>query len=566
MRKHNILKVALWVVPILALLLAIIFPNKGWAYIINTVLVLAELVILVFNFKREDNTISVLLVTILCFMLLTWLIPAAYFSSSYVEQGRIRMGLFDLMNYPVTAISYFGYIAAFALAIGAFYGVLNKVPAYRTFLEKFAKLAKGTEKFFLFIIMLVLAVLTSLGGMQLALLALFPLLVSLILLMGFDKIVAAMTLVGSTMVGIAGTTYGVKNISTIATALGVGTSSEVITKVVILILGLTLLIFNVILYDKRQKKTISELSKEIKKKEIKVEKTTSKTTKSSKKEKATKAAVKEEKVVIVKEQPKVKEENSEYLPAANKSGKHAIWPFVVGFSLMFVLIILAFMPWIDGFGVKAFDSATSAVVDFKLFDFAIFGSLLGTVNAFGYWSIIDLTVVLLFILVLLAIIYKVKLSDVLDGAMDGIRKALPIALIIILVYTCLVITTYHPFQLEVYKALFGSATKFNFGTALPISLSAIFAGIFNSEASYAFQSVLPYLASVLTDTASYSAIAVLFQAFYGFTMIFAPTSLILMVVLKYLGISYSKWLKTIWKFLLEFLAVILVVLAVIILI
>ena len=136
MKKHNILKVALWIVPVIILLLAVIFPTKGWVYLVNLSLSLVELAGIIFSFKDEHNTNKVLLATIGCFLILSWLIPAAYFSSGYIEQGRVQMGLFDLVNYPVTAVSYFGYIAFYVLCIGAFYGVLNKIPAYRSFLDR----------------------------------------------------------------------------------------------------------------------------------------------------------------------------------------------------------------------------------------------------------------------------------------------------------------------------------------------------------------------------------------------------------------------------------------------
>src|SRR5699024_7020046 len=85
---------------------------------------------------KKHNTFKVVLITLLVLMLLTWILPAAYFSGSYINQGRVQMGLFDLFNYPVTAISYFGYIAAFVLIVGGFYGVLSKISAYRTMLDK----------------------------------------------------------------------------------------------------------------------------------------------------------------------------------------------------------------------------------------------------------------------------------------------------------------------------------------------------------------------------------------------------------------------------------------------
>lgn len=567
MKKHNILKVALWVIPVIILLLAIIFPSKGWAYLVNLLLTFVELFLIIFNLKNKNNSIKIVLAVIVCFLLLTWLIPAAYISSGqYIEQGRVQMGLFDFANYPVTAVSYFGYIAFYVLAIGAFYGVLNKIPAYRAFLDRVAKTFKGTEKFVLFIIMLLLAVLTSLGGMQLALLCFFPMLVSIILLMGFDKIVAALTLVGSTMIGIAGTTYGYTNVGIISQTIGVSITSEMITKVVILVVGLILLFVNTVLYIRKQEKNNKEVAKEIKKKEIKVEKTTkSKTTKSSSK-KDTKAAKKDEEVVIVKEQPKAKDETKGLVPAAVGTAKHSIWPFVVGFILLFVVVVLAFMPWVDAFGLTAFDDATTAVVEFELFGFPIFGKLFGTMNAFGYWSIIDLTLLLLVITLLLVVIYKVKFNEVIEGALDGVKKALPLGILVILLYTCLVITTYHPFQLEIYKALLSVVDKVNVAGTFVISLVSIIAGVFNVESVYSFQSVLPYLSTVITDTNSYSILAVLFQSTYGLTMLFAPTSFVLMLVLSYLDIPYSKWLKTVWKLLLEFLVVILIVLIIIVLV
>ena len=74
---------------------------------------------------KKHNTFKVVLITMLVFMLLTWILPAAYYSGSYIDQGRVQMGLFDLFNYPITAISYFGYIAAFVLVVGGRYGYVT---------------------------------------------------------------------------------------------------------------------------------------------------------------------------------------------------------------------------------------------------------------------------------------------------------------------------------------------------------------------------------------------------------------------------------------------------------
>ena len=85
---------------------------------------------------KKHNIAKVVLITMLVIALLSWIIPAAYYSGSYVDQGRVQMGLFDLFNYPLTALSYFGYIALFLILVGGFYGVLYRIPAYRSFLDK----------------------------------------------------------------------------------------------------------------------------------------------------------------------------------------------------------------------------------------------------------------------------------------------------------------------------------------------------------------------------------------------------------------------------------------------
>lgn len=595
MKKHNISTIVLLIVTFL-MLVSWFLPDADWAYIVKLVLWVAEFVLVLIAIRDKSTSLKVVLISTLALMLLTWILPAAYYSSGqYIDQGHQQMGLFDLFNYPVTALSYFGYIAFFVLAIGAFYGILNKIPAYRTFLDKFVSKVRGTEKFVLVIIILLLAVLTSIGGMQLALLALFPMLVSIILLMGFDKMVAAMSLVGSVMIGMAGSTYAYGNTNIILTILSIDLTSEMITKVVILVLGLVLLIANIMLYIKKtdsvtkvitkdSKKNMEKEDKKLEVKETKVVKE-EKTTKSTKTTKVTsksnkgsksnskngtkkntksssrkniKAAVKDEEVIVVKEAVNGGDALTKLVPS-EVSTQHNIWPFTLMFILFFVLLVLAYLPWVNGFGVNAFTDATKAVSEFELFGFPIFGKLLGTINSFGNWTVVDMLLPMAIIILFLALVYKVKVQDVLDGALAGIKKALPFGLIVVLLYACLVIVTYHPFQLVIYKTLLGVIDKFGFVGALMSSLCAMLASIFNVDPSYTFQSVLLYLASVVTDSTVYPVIGVIFQAMYGFTMLFAPTSVILMVVLSYLDIPYTKWIKTIWKLLLEILAVLLIV-------
>ena len=498
---------------------------------------------------KRHNTIKVVLVTLLVFMLLSWILPAAYFSGSYADQGRVQMGLFDLFSYPTTAISYFGYIAIFILVVGGFYGILNTIPAYGTLLDNLSKKFQKHGKLVVSIIMVLLAVITSICGLQLGLIIFFPFLVSLILLMGYDKIVAALTLVGSTMIGVAGSLFAYGNTSVIMSTLSLKITSNWGAKLIILVLGLAVLIVNTILYinslDKKKKSVKASTKKESSKKED-TKKTTKKTTKAT-----TKAADKTESVKVVK----TKSDIDYYVPSEVK-GKHKVWPLVVAFSVIFVIMILAFISWSNAFKVTAMEDATSAVTGFKVFGFALFGKLLGNVNAFGSWTLNDLSLVMIVAAAFLMIVYKVKFNDGLQAFITGAKRALEPACLVILIYTCLVAVTYHPFQLTIYKFLFGFTKGFNVFTS---TIAAIFASVFNADPLYAFQSVLPYLASLVSKKSTYAVIGVVYQAMYGVTMLVAPTSVVLMTVLSYLGISYKEWWKNIWKLVLELFVLMLII-------
>lgn len=505
---------------------------------------------------KKHNTFKVVLITLLVLMLLTWILPAAYFSSSYVDQGRVQMGLFDLFNYPTVAISYFGYIAVFLLVVGGFYGVLNKIGAYRNMLDRLVSKCKGKEVVVLSIMMVLIALLTSFCGLQLGLIIFFPMLVSIILLMGFDKIVATLAIVGSTMIGILGTTFGYNNTGIITSILGNEFADNMVVKGILLFLGMVLLIFNTVLYIKKANKKKATVKKVTAKKETKTTKGSKNAKTKSSKE--TKAAVKEEEVIVVTD-----EEEDSYIPAEVSGKKHTIWPLVLVFSIIFIILVLAFISWSGAFGTTAFEDATAAVTGFEVFGFNLFGKLLGTVNPFGAWTIIDMITVLVVFMFVLTLVYKVKFDEVIDGFIAGCKKALGPAVITVLLYTILVMVTYHPFQLVIYKAILGLTEGFNVFTTFIVSILSAF---FNVDSSYAFQSSLPYLASIVTNADNCPIIAVVYQAAYGFTMLFAPTSLILMGMLSYLKVSYSKWLKTIWKLLLELLVVLLIVFTVLILI
>lgn len=476
---------------------------------------------------KKHNALKVVIITLLLFALLTWILPCATYQTEYTELGRYQVGLFDILSYQSTVLGYFGYVALFVLVVGGFYGVLYKTGAYRRMLDSLVKKFKGKEVICLVVIMALFAFLTSFAGLQLALLMLFPFVISLVLMMGYNKSTAVAVTAGSVAVGLMGTTFSYNTTQVLQQYLSVELTDLIWAKIVLLVLGVVLLALFVLKFGKKAS------TKKVDDKEEFIP----------------------EEVKSVKAKDKDKDKD--------KKHKVKVWPLVLILDLMLIVTILGFIPWNGAFGITLFDDVTTAITEFELFGFPIFGKILGAISAFGYWTLVELVTLMLLAIIILKFVYKIKWDDVFDGFGKGVKKALVPALIVILIYTCLVLTTYDPYQLVIYKFILGLTKGFNiFTTGLVVVISSIF----NGDPLYAFYSVLPYFVSVVTDTNNYQLIAVIFQSLYGIVTLVAPTSITLMVTLAYTNTSYKEWFKYIWKLLVALLVLAFIVFTVLLLI
>ncbi|MGN0973341.1 MAG: hypothetical protein ACI4OT_01215 [Bacilli bacterium] len=475
---------------------------------------------------KKNNILKVVLITIAVIVLLTWLLPTATFSSELTIGDRAQMGLFDIFNYPTVALQYFFQILLYALVVGGFYGIVSKTGVYRKLLDKVVDGFKGKENIFIIIVSVIFALLASCVGMTYSLIFLFPFVIAVLLLMGYDKLLSATVTVGSIMVGIMGSLFSTDVTYYLQSYLGLGISDEIVTKIIILVIGLVLLLFNALSYAKKNK--VKKVNNDD----------------------------------IAKYVPSVIEEDKKADKKSKKKGKK-IWPLVLISDLTLLIIALATFSWSNVFQLDIFTKATTAVTEFKIFKFPLFGKLLGNVSAFGEWTIATLITLVFVATIIIAIVYKVKSDDFFENYKNGLKKAILPAFIMMLIYTVLVCTTYNPFQLVIYKALLNIGSGFN---VITTAITAFVSGIFNVEFLYSINSVGPYLLSLVTDTSLYPLIGIIFQSMYGVAMLVAPTSIILMGTLAYLDIPYGKWLKHIWKFLLEMVVVLFIIFTIVMLV
>lgn len=468
---------------------------------------------------KKHSLFKVIGITIAVAVILTWIFPITYFGYSFTEEARSQVGLFELATVGPVLFQYFGNVIFYVFTIGGFYGILYQIDAYRNLLDKIAEKFKGKEKFFLILVMVIFSIVTSMVGLTTGMLFLFPFIISVILVMGYDKLTAALATIGSVAVGLIGTTVSAVNTSLIYSVLQAEFNSEMITKIIILVIGLALLIFNVLSYAKKHKNEKVDNS-----------------------------------------------EDNLQLPVSKNSRRRS-WPIILIVDLILVVMILSSISWETAFGIKFFTELHTNVMKVTIGDFPIFAKILGEgiVNAFGNWSLSEFSLLLFLGAGLLGLIYRVKFNDFIKSYFEGMKKALKPAVLVVLVYVVLVITATHPVLLAICKPVLTATNGFN---PFTMSIVAFLNSVFSVEPYYIATATgtLPYAVSIITDTTTYPTIAIVWQTMQGFATLIAPTSVVLIATLSYLEVSFWQWIKASWKLLLEILVALLLIFTILILI
>lgn len=471
---------------------------------------------------KKMNLFKVVMLTMLTVLVLTWIIPASSYDGSVVKGVAITpVPLMNVLTNIFDTIRYFYPIAIFALVVGGFYGVLNATNAYSDLLQKVAKLLKGKEKIFLVSTVVLFALLASFISLPFVLFAFVPMVVSVILILGYDKLTAIAATFGAMMVGVLGSIYGSSVITNINTTLMLEPNDNILTKLVILILGVVLLSFYVI-------------------------KNSTKVT------------------------AKARTEEVDYDPlyVETKKSKANMSAMIVMLGTTFVLFVLGFITWSTSFGIDAFDKFYTWFMDLNLLSFPIMANIFGSLPAFGNWAYQDLSIILILMTLIMALVYKMKLDEYLISFFEGTKKLIPTASLLILIIAVLVLgtsTSTNGAIVGLTPALFdffgGLTDKFNM---ILFAIPTMLGSVLNVDPYYYFsQFGLPVAAIVISDPSSHQLVGLMFQILYGFTMLFAPTSVILIAGLSYLQVSYTKWIKYIAMFLLQLFIVIMAILSIV---
>lgn len=530
---------------------------------------------------KKNNLFKVLAIVMLVVMVATYFIAARGNEVSFIAFAKgtaSPLGFGDVAIYFVQSFYHFFDTILFVLVVGAFYGVLNKVPAYKTFVDDMASKFKKYSTGFVIAVTIIFALLASLTGLELALFIFIPLVVAVMLSMGYDKLVAISSTVGAIAVGTIGgifltfrdpsSMYGV-SYTTFDAFVGLsGNYATIIPRVVLLVLGIVLLVFYIIRHIK--KADSKEVSYDLGEKLDMVVDTSV-----------------EDKVslwpMIVLGAVLVRYITIIIAAFANVPSWYGIVcncvVFVAMIALlilfrnkekvsgklmlsiilctMLVLLVLGFIPWESLFGTTIFTQIhTQVVSDFTTGTFSWYESLLSSnFVAFGEWaswgSFLLPIVMLFFMILIIKFVFNVKFDKVFEGFIEGVKKTVPTAILVALAYTILICTYNNGFIETVINAV-GDNTFVQL-------LFSIIGSVFSVDLYYTVAAVFSPILGVVTE--HNDVVSVGFQSLFGLVQLIGPTSLLLIVALTYFDVPYKSWVKYIWRFvLIMFILIVLVLL------
>ena len=455
--------------------------------------------------------------------ILGYFVPALEGKYSIIALGDV------FMNF-VQSFYYFFDTVVYLLVLGAFYGVISEVPAYKKLVDNIAQKVKSHSKLFIFIVTGLFAVITFACGLVNVLLVFVPFIVAIILLLGYDKLVAISSTVVAMLVGFMSSlfltfrdpnSYYGYNATTIEKMTGISDYANWIPKLVLLVLGTALLIF-----------FINRYIKNLENKKVKYELNES-------------------------NEVNVSEVKGDY-----KNIK--TWPVIVMFGFILVILILGYLPWNTLFKIECFDKFNEWLVGIKIGEFAIFSNVVSpSLYAFGNWaslgSYMSIIITLIIFTLITKFVYKVKFNEVIDNFVSGAKKMIPAIFLVIITYDILVCTYNHSFMSTIMTWI--SETKLGINVFTASVISAL-GSLLHTDLYYTVAGVYSPLIGLVENESMLNTYAMTFQSIYGIVAMIGPTSFLLIVALKYFDVPYTSWVKYIWRFVLMLLLLVILVLLV----
>jgi len=457
---------------------------------------------------KKNDLLKTIGICFLVFVLLSWIIPTgSYSTGTYVKGDFSPVGIIDLLYYPIITFGTFIQYGLLFLIIGGFYGVMNETGVYSKLVSSFSKKFENKKKLFLILTISVLALLSALTNLQLPLFLLVPLLVAVIMTLGYDKITAFASTIGAIIVGGIGSLYGSNN-GHINTSLSLDVNNNIVAKIILLVVLVFLLIMFILKKAKISKKN---------------------------------------EMVEIPLLDNTETNNKSFLPLT----------IIIGIAMLSLLVSM--YNWNYILGITYFQEVYDSIMKVTIKDYPIFMNLIGDVSPFGYWDTYEMCFVLVIASLLISWVYSIKMKDAIKGFTEGAKKMLKVAFFATLsniIFTLMIASSDSSILNTIVNYLLSMSENFNI---IVVSLITIIGSLFHNNFYYFSSTVLSSIQIFYTDVNMYGVLGILFQGIHGLMMMILPTSMFMIAGLSMLDISFKEWFKYIWKYLIWTFIIILIV-------
>lgn len=474
---------------------------------------------------KMPTSYTILMIIIAFMAVMTWIIPAGQYQTNdagelitgtYEQVKQNPQGIWDVLMAPVRAmlgtesVGAAIDIAFFIIMVGAFLGVITETGALDVGIASIVKKYKGREKMLIYILMPLFAIGGTTYGMGEETMAFYPLLVPVMMAVGFDNIVALAIILLGSQIGTLASTINPFATGAASAAAGVSVADGVVWRIVFFVVMLTASVIYVARYAEKVQKD------------------------------PTKSLTYKNRQADMEYFNVSKNDSSEAEAVLTAPQKRALWVFVA----TFVLMIVSFIPWGD-LGINVFNDLNDTLVGLP-----VVGNIIGSsMGALGTWYFPEGAMLFAFAGVAIALVYGMSEERFIKAFMFGASDIFSVALIVAIARGIQVIMNDGMITATILHwgevGLKGLSSQVFIVLTYIFYLPMSFLIPSSSGLASATMGVMAPLGSFVNVPAS--LIITAYQAASGILNILAPTSGIVMGALSLSRVEMGTWYKFIGK-------------------
>ena len=352
---------------------------------------------------KMPSSYTVLMIIIAIMAVLTWIIPAGQYDAdksgnlitgTYKTVAQNPQGIWDVLMAPIRAM--LGKeptkaaidVAFFILMVGGFLGVVNETGALDVGIASIVKY-KGREKMLIVVLMPLFALGGSTYGMGEETMAFYPLLVPVMMAVGFDSLTAVAIILLGSQIGCLASTLNPFATGIASATAGVGTGDGIVLRLIFFVVMTALGTYFVYRYaDKIQKDPTKSL-------------------------------------VYSHREEDLKHFNVDAVANVESTLSKKQKQVLVLFVLTFVLMIMSFIPWTD-LNVNVFENFNKWLVGIP-----VIGKIVGTsTSALGTWYFPEGAMLFAVMGIIIGFVYRMKEDRFITVFINGAADLLGVALIV----------------------------------------------------------------------------------------------------------------------------------------